>query len=512
MFNFGAMLGGAAEQIVADIDEKEKEVKLRTRTILDRQVQESYANRKEYKANKKKVQEQLNSIVSYFGDDPDRWNKARAIVAGGDAHVGKMSTIFERAQSNKQNVNEIYGLAKTDKDSTLTNIEDATNSLVQMAQIATPDFGTSKQTSTLFGQTDMGTVYSKARKEFEQSGLLDAIPTATESGATYGSGKLNIANLTQDAKPIAQQKANILRDLTKYKEGTPEHTAALQKQSTLNSFEEKNSLALKIAQEQNKTKGTATRGFYQTTLKNGLASVESRLKGDVITGDDGKIIEGLEEREAYKKKKILDYKSSFVQDLIRNPGGISQNGLDVIQADPELNDIYKNIMKKEQDRITGGDGETSVPNTPKAKAQKLVKDNPNLSLDVLVGLKEINKGMTKVQLHKFILNAYPKPSDMSDEDYNDNIKNLVGETFKNFENNEAIKKKKDSSIDNLYGEKKDSPKRILDKKGNAPSRNNIVKGFGFVTTDEEQKKLDEWDSLYGKDFNPNGTPKQVKKT
>jgi hypothetical protein len=101
---------------------------------------------------------------------------------------------------------------------------------------------------------------------------------------------------------------------------------------------------------------------------------------------------------------------------------------------------------------------------------------------------------------------------MSDEDYNDNIKNLVGETFKNFENNEAIKKKKDSSIDNLYGEKKDSPKRILDKKGNAPSRNNIVKGFGFVTTDEEQKKLDEWDSLYGKDFNPNGTPKQVKKT
>lgn len=494
MFNFGAMLGGAAEQIVADIDEKEKEVKLRTRTILDRQVQESYANRKEYKANKKKVQEQLNSIVSYFGDDPDRWNKARAIVAGGDAHVGKMSAIFERAQSNKQNVNEIYGLAKTDKDSTLTNIEDATNSLVQMAQIATPDFGTSKQTSTLFGQTDMGTVYSKARKEFEQSGLLDAIPTATESGATYGSGKLNIANLTQDAKPIAQQKANILRDLTKYEEGTPEHTAALQKQSTLNSFEEKNSLALKIAQEQNKTKGTATRGFYQTTLKNGLASVESRLKGDVITGDDGKIISGLEEREAYKKKKILDYKSSFVQDLIRNPGGISQNGLDVIQADPELNDIYKNIMKKEQDRITGGDGTSK-------------KDDKELSFfqqqEKL--LKEKNKKDRITKQRTDFKNKYT------------NISDGVKDLFKDKKNS-----KEDifETIKNIYPDKEEAEiyaivSKVEAELGAKPSSDTVVESVpprpdsGNLIFDSDAE--DAWDKKYGDTHFRDGKPKPTKK-
>ena len=65
-FNFGAMLGGAASQIVEDINEKEKDVKLRTRTILDRQVAQTAANQKEYKANKKKVTEQMNALVGLF--------------------------------------------------------------------------------------------------------------------------------------------------------------------------------------------------------------------------------------------------------------------------------------------------------------------------------------------------------------------------------------------------------------------------------------------------------------
>ena len=40
-FNFFAALGGAADQITRDLDEQEKEVKLRTRTILDRQIAET---------------------------------------------------------------------------------------------------------------------------------------------------------------------------------------------------------------------------------------------------------------------------------------------------------------------------------------------------------------------------------------------------------------------------------------------------------------------------------------
>ena len=80
-FNFGAFLGGAADQIVKDLDEQEKEVKLRTRTILDRQIAETAANRKEYKANKKKVTEQLNALIPLFGDDKNAIAKARSIVA-----------------------------------------------------------------------------------------------------------------------------------------------------------------------------------------------------------------------------------------------------------------------------------------------------------------------------------------------------------------------------------------------------------------------------------------------
>ena len=248
-----------------------------------------------------------------------------------------------------------------------------------------------------------------------------------------------------------------------------------------------------------------------TTLKNGLAGIENKFKDPLVKGLDGKTIEDPAKKSEFKEQSILKYKTDFVNNLIRNPGGLSSNGLEVIQGDPALNEIYKNIMDTEQSKITGG-GDNVVPSSPKAKAQQIVKDNPNLNLDVLIGLKEINKGMTKVQLHKFILNAYPKPTDMSDEDYNDNIKNLVGETFKNFENNKVIQKKKDSSIDNLYGENKGSPKRILDSNGNAPDRGDIVKGFGLIITDEEKQKQKAWDDLYGKDFNPNGTPKQVKKT
>jgi hypothetical protein len=425
-FNFMAALGGAADQITKDIETQENEVKLRTRTILDRHVAETAANRKEYKANKKKVQEQLNSIVSYFGDDPDRWNKARAIVAGGDAHVAKMSQYFAKAQDNKQDVNEIYKLTKSESDVGLTGIEDTTNSLVQMAQIAQPSFGKKGETESAFG-LDMGTtmyrnMYAKARKQYVESGLLDAVPTATETGATYGSGTLDLSKINTDAKSIDQQKANILNDLTNYEVGTPEHDAALKKQATLNEFEESNSLALKIAKEQNKTKGEATRSFYMTTLKNGLLGIENKFKEAIVNGPDGKPIEDPAEKSKFKQQSIKKYKTDFVNDLLRNPGGLSSNGLDVIQADPELNDIYNSIMKKEQDRIKG--------TAQKEQAQKIVSENKSVNINVVKQLRNIKADMTKEQLKKFILQAYPKVEGISVENHVANINKLIEEAYK----------------------------------------------------------------------------------
>ena len=421
-FNFMAALGGAADQITKDIETQENEVKLRTRTILDRHVAETAANRKEYKANKKKVQEQLNSIVSYFGDDPDRWNKARAIVAGGDAHVAKMSQYFAKAQDNKQDVNEIYKLTKSESDVGLTGIEDTTNSLVQMAQIAQPSFGASGQTSSLLASTDMSKVYQRGRQEFEKAGLLDAVPTATETGATYGSGTLDLSKINTDAKSIDQQKANILNDLTNYEVGTPEHDAALKKQATLNEFEESNSLALKIAKEQNKTKGEATRSFYMTTLKNGLLGIENKFKETIVNGPDGKPIQDPAKKAEFKQQSIKKYKTDFVNDLLRNPGGLSSNGLDVIQADPELNDIYQNIMKKEQDRIKG--------TAQKEQAQKIVSENKSVNINVVKQLRNIKADMTKEQLKKFILQAYPKVEGISVENHVANINKLIEEAYK----------------------------------------------------------------------------------
>jgi hypothetical protein len=493
MFNFGAMLGGAAEQIVADIDEKEKEVKLRTRTILDRQVQESYANRKEYKSNKKKVQEQLNSIVSYFGDDPDRWNKARAIVAGGDAHVGKMSSIFETAQSNKQNINEIYGLAKTDKDSTLTNIEDATNSLVQMAQIATPNFGASKQTSTLFGQTDMGTVYSKARKEFEQSGLLDAIPTATESGATYGSGKLDLASLKQDAKPIAQQKANILRDINASTEGSPERKAAEQKQENINIFERKNSLALYIEQEKLKNKGKGSISLYSNTLKQGILEIENKYKSDTVTGTDGNIIDPTK-KSAIKEQAIIDYKKDFVDTIIRSKDGIDDKALTVIQADPVLNKIYEDALKAEQDKIKGG-GDTSK------------KDDKELSFfqqqEKL--LKEKNKKDRITKQRTDFKNKYT------------NISDGVKDLFKDKKNS-----KEDifETIKNIYPDKEEAEiyaivSKVEAELGAKPSSDTVVESVpprpdsGNLIFDSDAE--DAWDKKYRATHFRDGKPKPTKK-
>lgn len=421
-FNFMAALGGAADQITKDIETQENEVKLRTRTILDRHVAETAANRKEYKANKKKVQEQLNSIVSYFGDDPDRWNKARAIVAGGDAHVAKMSQYFAKAQDNKQDVNEIYKLTKSESDVGLTGIEDTTNSLVQMAQIAQPSFGASGQTSSLLASTDMSKVYQRGRQEFEKAGLLDAVPTATETGATYGSGTLDLSKINTDAKSIDQQKANILNDLTNYEVGTPEHDAALKKQATLNEFEESNSLALKIAKEQNKTKGEATRSFYMTTLKNGLLGIENKFKETIVNGPDGKPIQDPAKKAEFKQQSIKKYKTDFVNDLLRNPGGLSSNGLDVIQADPELNDIYNSIMKKEQDRIKG--------TAQKEQAQKIVSENKSVNINVVKQLRNIKADMTKEQLKKFILQAYPKVEGISVENHVANINKLIEEAYK----------------------------------------------------------------------------------
>ena len=70
-----------------------------------------------------------------------------------------------------------------------------------------------------------------------------------------------------------------------------------------------------------------------------------------------------------------------------------------------------------------------------------------------------------------------------------------------------LQKQADELKEKNINKNKADEKRVINLEGNAPSRNNIVKGFGLNVTDDERQKLKEWDALYGQDFNPNGTPK-----
>jgi hypothetical protein len=425
-FNFMAALGGAASQITKDIEEQEQEVKLRTRTILDRHVAETAANRKEYKANKKKVQEQLNSIVSYFGDDPDRWNKARAIVAGGDAHVAKMSQYFAKAQDNKQDVNEIYKLTKSENDVGLTGVQDATNSLVQMAQITQPSFGASGQTSSLLGSTDMSKVYQRGRQEFEKAGLLDAVPTtATDKGATYGTGKLDLSKINTDAKSLDQMEANAFDIQQNSEKGSPEHTKATKTLEALANRKVQTSAAYNIAKlkAESDAKGDVpSLSGYTTIHTKGLDRINQRFKQAVVIGPDGKPIQSLENKDKYLQQVIKDYNKNFIKGLIRN--GYDKNAQDLINSTPELAELENEVMKELEDQITGGES------SKKEKAQKIVSDNKNISLDVVTQLKGINPNMTKEQLYKFMLQAYPKVPGVSVEDHAANINKLVEEAYK----------------------------------------------------------------------------------
>ena len=150
-FNFAGFLGGTASQIVKDLDEQEKEVKLRTRTILDRQIAETAANRKEYKANKKKVTEQLNALVPLFKGDKNALAKARSIVAGGDTHFNNMFNILQNHANKGGDANTIVKFAPDANITGFKNVEDATNSLVKMAELPEIKLGETTGMAKLFG-------------------------------------------------------------------------------------------------------------------------------------------------------------------------------------------------------------------------------------------------------------------------------------------------------------------------------------------------------------------------
>tara|TARA_Y100000114_G_scaffold126101_1_gene122387 strand:+ start:1083 stop:2309 length:1227 start_codon:yes stop_codon:yes gene_type:complete len=373
-FNFGAFLGGAADQIVKDLDEQEKEVKLRTRTILDRQIAETAANRKEYKANKKKVTEQLNALIPLFGDDKNAIAKARSIVAGGDTHFTNMLNMLQNHKLNGGDANTIVKFAPDAEVTGFKNVEDATSSLVQMANIPAPTFGKKDETASMFG-VGMGNYYEKARKQYVAAGLLDPTRTGEDSAVAYTSAIVDLSGLKQDTKTLQVQKAEVVSKMRDYLKGggtvnDKEYKALVQERDFLDTNILSGNAAIKVAEVQNKNDGVLTVANHQKILQSGLAKIESKYKENSTIASVGP-----ENVSNAKEKEITKFKTDYVKGLIAN--GMDNNAFNLIKADPSLSKIYNKItedalkVKDKNDAFSVEVGKAKQLGTPQAYIDSL---------------------------------------------------------------------------------------------------------------------------------------------
>ena len=123
-----------------------------------------------------------------------------------------MFNTLQKHALNGGDASTIYKYTPNKDEVGFKNVEQATDSLVQMANIPAPTFG--KQTDNIFGLS-MGNVYQRARKEFEEAGVLDPEQKGDLLPATYGTGQLDLGALSQDAKSLDQLEANAFRDRSK---------------------------------------------------------------------------------------------------------------------------------------------------------------------------------------------------------------------------------------------------------------------------------------------------------
>lgn len=352
-FNFGAFLGGAASQIVEDIDEQEKEIKLRTRNILDRQVAQTLANQKEYKAKKEKVSNQLNALVPLFGDDPDALAKARSIVAGGDNHYNFMFNKLTTAQDRGQNVNEIYSLIPSKDAVGFKNVEDATNSLVTMAELPEIKLGEATGMAKLFG-LDQKRFYEKERKVLEEAGQIQAATANVPEKGIYAQGKLDLGKMKKAFKSIDEYKLNLLFERDKHEPGSAEYLAADKKYNDFKLDEAKTSATYVTNEMLNKNKKNPNAVSYRDFLSNyDMKLKEFEDQGEFITINGEKYTKREDEYKQYVDGLKNEYKKKFVENILNDDTGgvLNTNGIKMIQLNPDLKEIAKEIQQQKKDDI-----------------------------------------------------------------------------------------------------------------------------------------------------------------
>jgi len=279
-----------------------------------------------------------------FGDDKNALAKARSIVAGGDAHFNNMFNLLQKHKLNGGDANTIVKFAPDANITGFKNVEDATNSLVQMASIPAPTFATKPdETTSAFG-LDLGTsmfrgYYDKARKQYEREGLLDPMKSGDDSVASYAAAEIDLSGFKKDTKTLEQQKAELVNEVMNIENKNSAEAIAINKKiAQIDSYLVSGSAAIKVAEINANQKEGLTVSQHQNIVKGGLQEIEDKYK---LPATQAAI--GVDNVASAKEKEINKFKTDYVKNLIVK--GLDTNSLGYIQSDPSLSNIYDKIME-----------------------------------------------------------------------------------------------------------------------------------------------------------------------
>ena len=378
-FNFGAMLGGAATQIVDDINEKEKDIKLRTRTILDRQSAMTAANQKEFKAQEKKVTEQINSLVGIFGNTPEGIAKARDIVAGGDTHYTNMYSQIQEHTKNDGDANDLIELTKGANDIGFKGVEDAVGSIVKLAALPEIKLGTG------FGAN----YFKKEQQAMIDAGLIQTMQLNESAKRSYGSTKIHLNKMAKKAKTMDEilNETRAKRDKA-LKSGTQEEIKVAEANYQRSIQDQKDESityqsALKAAEAKSSGKST-----YREISSNFAADIK-RFENDLYVGGDKTKIRADNEDgflgirdggDKIKQQKLKQYGTNWLKGQIDGNGDfINSEAEQFVKDNGTLSSLLPGVIASVTgEKDTSGDS-SSEPDGTQSKEQKNKKLNETIT-------------------------------------------------------------------------------------------------------------------------------------
>ena len=483
-FNFGAMLGGAASQIVDDINEKEKDVKLRTRTILDRQVAQTAANQKEFKAQEKKVTEQMNALVGLFGNTPDGVAKARDIVAGGDTHYSNMYGKLQTHSEQGGDVNTLVSLTKGVDDVGFKGVEDAVGSLVKLAALPEIKMGTG------FGSN----YFNKEQQVMKDAGLIQSMQLKETAKVSYGSTKIHLDKIAKKAKSMDEMlNESRAKVMEAQKSGNSDELNKANKE--YNKLKEMNlsesvTMQSAILAANAKNSGGSTYREVSSTYDKDVKTFTSSLyfggdKTKIRANNEDGYLSVRDRGDKLLQQKLNKYGVDWLKGQIDGNGDfINSEAEQFVKDNGTLRSLLPGVISSVTgEKDTSGDSSNGdKPITRKEKIATFVKENPDVTPDVAKQFIDLAKKGTinsAKSLSDALILKYPKKEGESVTEHQKRIDdvaiNVWSEYTKNQEAQTALEKK-----NKLIREKRFTPE-IKSDNSNAsgmPNKQSYINNFG----------------------------------